>query len=287
MTNEALRWGPIETCFGNFAAWVDERGRLVRFRLNARDAARYDRDARRDDAAVAAVAREVDEYCDGGRRRFTLELAARGTPFQQRVWDALVEIPYGETMSYGALAKQLGCPGGARAVGLANGNNPIGLIVPCHRVIGADGSLTGYGGGLPLKRALLAFEAEPRRTPVRFVRARRAKRLITRFRTNAVRYIRPWPRRPGRRIAAAHMGHELVHHVEFRHFVENLDEARSRIALVADEEQARIILHALAPGRPALGGEIHAVIVGIGPPQNSRAVIARVRLPAGHGHSQG
>ena len=81
-------------------------------------------------------------------------------PFQHEVWDALVEIPFGTTTSYGALAKRIGYPTGARAVGLANGSNPIGLIVPCHRVIGADGSLTGYGGGLPLKRALLKHEAE-------------------------------------------------------------------------------------------------------------------------------
>ena len=85
--------------------------------------------------------------------------AARGTAFQHRVWEALWDIPYGVTTSYGAIAKQLGLVNGARAIGLANGQNPIGLIVPCHRVIGADGSLTGYGGGLPLKKALLAHEA--------------------------------------------------------------------------------------------------------------------------------
>jgi methylated-DNA-[protein]-cysteine S-methyltransferase len=160
MTADTLSWGPIKTRFGAFAAWVDARGRLIRFWLNTKDAASYDRSARRDDDAIAHVAREVDEYCAGTRRRFTLELAAWGTPFQHRVWDALVKIPYGETTSYGALAKHIGSPGAARAVGLANGSNPIGLIVPCHRVIGADGSLTGYGGGLPLKRALLAFESE-------------------------------------------------------------------------------------------------------------------------------
>jgi len=102
----------------------------------------------------------VKEFCDGARKDFTLELAAEGTDFQKSVWDALVKIPYGSTTSYGALAKKLGHRNGARAVGYANGSNPIGLIVPCHRVIGSDGSLTGYGGGLPLKRALLAFEAE-------------------------------------------------------------------------------------------------------------------------------
>lgn len=165
MSDDVLHWGPIETRFGKFAAWVDSRGRLVRFWLNAKDAARHDSTAKRDPAAIAHVVREVEEYCAGTRRNFTLTLAARGTEFQRRVWNALVKIPYGETTSYGALAAKLGNPGGARAVGLANGSNPIGLIVPCHRVIGADGSLTGYGGGLPLKRALLAFEAENAECP--------------------------------------------------------------------------------------------------------------------------
>jgi methylated-DNA-[protein]-cysteine S-methyltransferase len=155
-----IAWAPIATRFGVFTAWVDSEGRLVRFWLDADDAERHDPNAERNDTAVAHVAREVREYCDGTRRVFTLALAASGTAFQKRVWNALVQIPYGTTTSYGALAASIGSPGAARAVGLANGSNPIGLIVPCHRVIGADGSLTGYGGGLPLKRALLAFEAE-------------------------------------------------------------------------------------------------------------------------------
>ena len=96
----------------------------------------------------------------GKRREFDLHLAAEGPDFHQQVWAALLEIPYGETTSYGALAKKLGVPGAARAVGVANGANPIGLVVPCHRVIGSDGSLTGYGVGLPLKRALLEHEAQ-------------------------------------------------------------------------------------------------------------------------------
>ncbi len=157
---DALYWGAVETRFGSFAAWVDSRGRLVRFLLDVKDIAKYGLTAIRDDQAIAHVGRQVNEYCAGARRHFTLDLAAEGTSFQHKVWDALVKIPYGETTSYGALAAKIGSPGAARAVGLANGMNPIGLIVPCHRVIGADGSLTGYGGGLPLKRALLAFEAE-------------------------------------------------------------------------------------------------------------------------------
>ena len=160
MKKNEERWGVIETRFGTFGAWVDVRGRLTRFWLNIKRAKKRELADPRDDKAIAHVAREVREYCDGARKDFTLELAAEGTPFQHEVWDALVKIPYGETTSYGALAAKIGHPGSARAVGLANGSNPIGLIVPCHRVIGADGSLTGYGGGLPLKRALLAFEAE-------------------------------------------------------------------------------------------------------------------------------
>lgn len=103
--------------------------------------------------------RQLDEYFRGERTTFDLPLAARGTPFQQRVWRELMEIPYGITWSYGELAARIGNPNASRAVGLANGRNPISIIVPCHRVIGANGSLTGYGGGLPCKRGLLAFEA--------------------------------------------------------------------------------------------------------------------------------
>jgi methylated-DNA-[protein]-cysteine S-methyltransferase len=157
-----LRWGTIETQFATFAAWVDERGRLVRFNLDAAGAERIYPHARRDDGAIAAVRKQVNEYCAGKRTHFDVELAPNGTAFQQAVWKALLAIPYGETRSYGEVARAIGQPTAARGVGAANGSNPIGLIVPCHRVIGADGSLTGYGGGLPLKRALLAHEAEHR-----------------------------------------------------------------------------------------------------------------------------
>jgi methylated-DNA-[protein]-cysteine S-methyltransferase len=101
---------------------------------------------------------QLAEYFAGKRRVFSLPLAPRGTPFQRSVWQALRQIPYGETVSYGELARRLGSTSGARAVGLANGANPLPIIVPCHRVIGADGSLTGFGGGLTIKRALLALE---------------------------------------------------------------------------------------------------------------------------------
>ena len=104
------------------------------------------------------AAAQLAAYFSGSLRVFHLALAPQGTPFQLTVWEALRLIPYGETLSYGELARRLGHPQGARAVGLANGANPLPVIVPCHRVIGADGSLTGFGGGLPIKRALLALE---------------------------------------------------------------------------------------------------------------------------------
>ncbi|WP_371483115.1 methylated-DNA--[protein]-cysteine S-methyltransferase [Kitasatospora sp. NBC_00315] len=111
-----------------------------------------------DGAPFAAAARQLDEYFAGRRETFDLPLTLHGTPFQQRVWAALREIPYGRTWSYGELADHIGRPTAARAVGLANGRNPLGVIVPCHRVVGADGSLTGYGGGLHRKQALLEHE---------------------------------------------------------------------------------------------------------------------------------
>ena len=111
------------------------------------------------DPLLRRVAHQLEEYFAGERTEFDLPLAPEGTPFQQRVWAELVRIPFAETRSYGQLAQQLGSPGGSRAVGLANGRNPIGIIVPCHRVVGAAGSLTGYGGGLERKRLLLDLES--------------------------------------------------------------------------------------------------------------------------------
>ena len=102
--------------------------------------------------------RELSEYFAGSRERFEVPLAPRGTPFQQAVWDALRAMPFGTTCSYGDLARQIGRPRAVRAVGAANGANPLSVIVPCHRVIGADGKLTGYAGGLPAKRWLLTHE---------------------------------------------------------------------------------------------------------------------------------
>jgi methylated-DNA-[protein]-cysteine S-methyltransferase len=106
------------------------------------------------------VSQQLKQYFAGERTEFSLRLTLRGTPFQQRVWTALQDIPYGETLSYGQLADRIGQPSASRAVGLANGKNPIGIIVPCHRVVGSDGSLTGYGGGIERKQYLLAHERQ-------------------------------------------------------------------------------------------------------------------------------
>jgi methylated-DNA-[protein]-cysteine S-methyltransferase len=108
--------------------------------------------------AFADVRRQLAEYFAGDRTAFDVPLAAAGTPFQRAVWRGLRDIPYGETVSYGELARRIGRPSAVRAVGLANGRNPISVIVPCHRVIGADGTLTGYGGGIERKRLLLELE---------------------------------------------------------------------------------------------------------------------------------
>jgi methylated-DNA-[protein]-cysteine S-methyltransferase len=110
---------------------------------------------------LPVVARQLKEYFAGKRRQFDLPLRMEGTEFQRRVWRELTEIPFGETRSYGQLAKRLNNPNGSRAVGLANGRNPIAIIVPCHRVIGADGSLTGFGGGIDRKEWLLTHEGRP------------------------------------------------------------------------------------------------------------------------------
>ena len=114
---------------------------------------------RRDDQAFADVRRQLKEYFAGERTTFDLELDMDGPDFERLVWRALLDIPYGETSSYGELARRIGHPDAARAVGVANARNPIAVIVPCHRVIGADGSLTGYGGGLERKRLLLELES--------------------------------------------------------------------------------------------------------------------------------
>jgi methylated-DNA-[protein]-cysteine S-methyltransferase len=115
-------------------------------------------DWERDDAGLAEVVEQLEAYFCGSRSDFDVALDLHGTDFQRRVWAGLLEIPYGETISYGELARRVGSPGASRAVGLANGRNPVAIIVPCHRVIGANGTMTGYGGGLDRKVWLLDHE---------------------------------------------------------------------------------------------------------------------------------
>ena len=112
----------------------------------------------RETPVIAEAARQLAAYFDGRLKTFDLPLKMTGTPFRMKTWEALKTIPYGETRSYGDIARQIACPKAFRAVGMANHHNPISIVVPCHRVIGADGSLTGYGGGLPLKVRLLELE---------------------------------------------------------------------------------------------------------------------------------
>jgi methylated-DNA-[protein]-cysteine S-methyltransferase len=115
-------------------------------------------DWQRDDAIFRAAREQLEAYFAGELRVFDLQLAPSGTAFQRKVWQALRDIPYGQTESYGALAKRINSPKASRAVGMANGHNPISIIVPCHRVIGSNGSLTGYGGGIERKHWLLEHE---------------------------------------------------------------------------------------------------------------------------------
>ena len=112
-----------------------------------------------DNSHLKRAKRQLSEYFAGKRRQFDLSLDPSGTRFQKTVWKAISGVPYGETISYGELARRAGFPGGARAAGAATGRNPIGIMVPCHRIVGSNGSLTGYAGGLARKRALLALEA--------------------------------------------------------------------------------------------------------------------------------
>ena len=151
---------------------VGDGAALLQVRLPERGAPAALADAgRRDDAALAEARAQLEAWFAGERQDFELELAAVGSPFQQRVWAALRTIPYGRTTSYGAIAAQLGRPTASRAVGAANGRNPLPIIVPCHRVIGADGALTGFGGGLACKRWLLEHEgALPPERPQRVSR---------------------------------------------------------------------------------------------------------------------
>jgi methylated-DNA-[protein]-cysteine S-methyltransferase len=152
-------WGVIDTPVGPLAAAIDGAGRLTHLGFSKAEHKRIAAEGgERDDEAIAPVARQIAEYFSGKRRSFEFPLAAKGTDFQKQVWAALLKIPFGTTTTYAALAAKLGRPGAFRAVGRANATNPIALIVPCHRVIGTDGTLTGYAGGIPIKQKLLELE---------------------------------------------------------------------------------------------------------------------------------
>ena len=157
----------VVTPLGSFTLAANREGALVYLGFEDHEPrpkllARIQADDLTDDPALLAPAKaQVEAYSRGELRTFDLPLAPRGTPFQLRVWEELRRIPYGETLSYGELARRLGNPLLTRAVGTANGANPISIIIPCHRVIGADGSLTGYAGGMDLKRTLLELERAP------------------------------------------------------------------------------------------------------------------------------
>ena len=122
--------------------------------------------AAEDARPFAEVLSQLEAYFAGGLTAFTVPVAPRGTPFQTRVWAALLAVPHGTTISYGEQARRLGVPNASRAVGAANGRNPVSIVVPCHRVIGGNGSLTGYGGGLERKKWLLDFEAQRSRAAI-------------------------------------------------------------------------------------------------------------------------
>ena len=157
-SNEPVYFSVMPSPVGPLTITCDERSLTGVYFANGRGPVPGD-EWTRDDARCAGAREQLEQYFRGERQTFDLPITLRGTPFQVKVWNALREIPFGTTVSYGALARAIGKPAAVRAVGAANGQNPICVIVPCHRVIGADGSLTGFGGGLPRKKQLLEHES--------------------------------------------------------------------------------------------------------------------------------
>jgi methylated-DNA-[protein]-cysteine S-methyltransferase len=150
-----VRFSFISTPIGQLLAAKDDDGALTQLHFAG---AEPGDEWQRDDGAFGDVTSQLRAYFAGELRTFELTLAPRGTQFQQRVWRALLTIPYGETRSYANIADSIGKPSACRAVGAANGANPIPIVIPCHRVIGSGGALTGFGGGIDVKRRLLALE---------------------------------------------------------------------------------------------------------------------------------
>lgn len=163
--SERVWWSEVESALGTFGIASTDKGVLTM--LLPREPMGQEAVIRRlapgaeivpDDGHNAEAIRQLREYLAGERQKWDLPLDMRGTPFQVAVWEALYEVPYGETASYGEIARRIGKPEAVRAVGAANGANPLPPLIPCHRIIGSNGKLTGYGGGLPLKQKLLDLE---------------------------------------------------------------------------------------------------------------------------------
>jgi methylated-DNA-[protein]-cysteine S-methyltransferase len=153
---QAAAWDVVTSPLGDLLVTVNGAGALCGLRFV--DDRAPESAGRHDVKRCASVREQLAAYFEGALREFSLDLAPNGTPFQQAVWREVARIPFGQTVSYGEVARRLGKPEASRAVGLANGANPIAIVIPCHRVIGADGSLAGYGGGLERKRWLLRHE---------------------------------------------------------------------------------------------------------------------------------
>jgi methylated-DNA-[protein]-cysteine S-methyltransferase len=151
-------YAEIESPVGRLLLVADDVGLRHLLFTSGRRAARPNPAWRHDQKPLEEAIRQLRAYFSGKLERFSLPLAPEGTPFQLEIWRRLCDIPYGDTISYGELARRIGNPHASRAVGLANGTNPIAIVIPCHRVIGSNGKLTGYGGGLPIKEKLLALE---------------------------------------------------------------------------------------------------------------------------------
>jgi methylated-DNA-[protein]-cysteine S-methyltransferase len=165
-TTGAVRHAVIDSPVGPLLLAADDTHlQVLEFETPAHPVKRGDGWREGRNAIIDAAHRQLDEYFAGKRRDFDLPLSPQGTGFQRGVWWALADIPYGTTISYAQLATRIGKPTAPRAVGAANGRNPLSIVLPCHRVIGADGSLTGYGGGLPIKTFLLTLEGAMPATP--------------------------------------------------------------------------------------------------------------------------
>jgi methylated-DNA-[protein]-cysteine S-methyltransferase len=148
----------IDSPIGDLTLVGDDDGLVALYMVQQRHRPGPETFGEPDATAFDAVREQLGEYFEGTRTDFDLPLSLHGTPFQLTVWHELLKIPYGETISYGELAARLGNPSASRAVGLANGKNPVSIVVPCHRVVGSKGDLTGYGGGIERKQHLLGFE---------------------------------------------------------------------------------------------------------------------------------